>query len=562
MPGKFAFERIDELLIKMGKIAAEDIKNPGNECEGNENLTGGDLIEKGLISEDELLQEISRSLNIKRLSLDSVFIGSDISKYVPLSIARKYHLVPIGISQGKLIAAISYPFEPYALNDISFTAGHDVEPVLATRKEIDELTKIVYSSEMEHDGSAGASSNKLFPNKDIKGLESAPAVSMINSIIAQAVKSRASDIHIEPFEDYVRVRFRVDGELREFLRTVKQAQSPLISRIKIISNLNIAEKRVPQEGRICMKVDGEEVDLRVAIMPTAFGEKAAIRILKRKNFLISKEGLGFKEDDLKMIETMIRMHCGIILITGPTGSGKSTTLYTLLNELNTVKRNIITIEDPVEYMIEGITQINVNNRLGLTFASGLKAILRQDPDVIMIGEIRDRETAEIAIRAAITGHLVFSTLHTNDAPGSVIRLIEMGAQPFLVSSALIGTIAQRLVKRICNSCKYEYKADEYEKALLGVEAHKKIALYRGRGCKACGHTGYYSRIAVYEIMEFAMRYKNIISQSNDFYGIRDICIKNGMKTLRENCIELVLGGITTVDELLRVINIWENASFS
>jgi type IV pilus assembly protein PilB len=386
-----------------------------------------------------------------------------------------------------------------------------------------------------------------------------PVVKLINSLINQAIKLDASDIHIEPFESQIRVRFRVDGDLHEMLTISRQSQSAIVTRIKVMANMNIAEKRLPQDGRIEMKIDNLVVDMRISVIPSTYGEKIVMRILNRGNFLKSKTELGFTKGNLNLFDNIISAPNGIILVSGPTGSGKTTTLYAYLNELNKVNKNIITVEDPVEYKLDGINQVQVNSKIGLSFANGLRSILRQDPDIIMIGEIRDEETAEIAIRAAITGHLVLSTIHTNDASSTIIRLQDMGIKPYLISASLRGVIAQRLVKTICENCKIFYEASSYEKEVLEINdnicedyLNKQVILYKGEGCPKCLNTGYKGRIAIHEIMNVNRNVKDAIYQS-DIEKLNLALQNNGMKTLKDNCKELVLTGMTTLEEYLQVI---------
>lgn len=551
MPKKVVLKSFEKILLETGKITSSEL----NKTIEEHNATGKSIeeiiVEKNIITYDELKNIMEEHFNIKHVELCDIALENDLSKYVPEAFARKYNIVPVIVDDDRIIVAMSDPLNRYAIDDIKFATGYEVEPVIAPIEDIKTMIEKVYKH----------SNYKIELNPDIEIgnsidseiLESAPAVRLVDSIMKQAVKNRASDIHIEPFDNYVRIRFRIDGQLREIMKATKQSFSSIITRIKIISNLDIAEKRIPQDGRIVIKVDGKNIDLRVSTIPTIFGEKAVLRLLNRENFLISKKELGFSEKDLLKMESMIHKPHGMILITGPTGSGKSTTLYSFINELNKMEKNIVTIEDPVEYIIEGINQINVNPKIGLTFASGLRSILRQDPDVIMIGEIRDEETAEIAVRASITGHLVLSTLHTNDSSSSLTRLIDMGVPPFMVSSALIGTVAQRLVRRICGNCKYIYKASAYEKELLGLDLDKDVELYKGRGCSDCDYTGYYSQIAVYEIMELKDEHKKALSGSISSDAIKNISIKSGMETLKENCKKLVLNGITTIDEMIQKI---------
>ena len=384
-------------------------------------------------------------------------------------------------------------------------------------------------------------------------VKNAPTVKLVDSLLKNAVEQRASDIHIEPYEKFIRVRFRIDGILKEISTLSIDVLSGIVTRIKILADLNIAERRLPQDGRIVMNINNKNIDMRVSILPLVTGEKVVIRILDRTSYKVGRERLGMSKADLAKLDEIISSPHGIILVTGPTGSGKSTTLYTVLSELNDAEKNIVTVEDPVEYSLEGINQINVNSKVGLTFANGLRSILRQDPDIVMIGEMRDSETAEIGIRAAITGHLVLSTLHTNDAPSSVIRLVDMGIEPFMVATALKGVIAQRLVRKICPHCKEAILADVTEKKLLGVSENEQVVHYKGRGCAACNHSGYSGRMGVYEIMTMDRDIKDLIVRTNNSDEVKDLAIKHGMKTLAMSAKELVLSGQTTIDEMMKII---------
>lgn len=548
---------LESLLLESGKIKPEELKTALEKQIRTGKRLEEILVEDRLITEKEILEIMEVYLGIRHLELEKVTINPDVAKSIPEALAKKYTLIPIDIEKDKIIVAMSNPLNLFATDDVKFATGYEVEPVIASKDDINRAIEKMFSRQNAEKAvedlknEYGVTEKKETDSEYMDEVNNAPAVRLVNSIITQAVKSRASDVHIEPYENYIKIRFRIDGQLQEVMRAAKQTLPAITTRIKIMSSLNIAERRLPQDGRVMLTVDNKDIDMRVSVLPTVFGEKIVIRVLNKSNFLINKSGLGIDSENLKKIENMIKMPYGIILITGPTGSGKSTTLYTLLNELNTVDRNIITVEDPVEYMMEGINQIHVNNKIGLTFASGLRSILRQDPDVIMIGEIRDNETAEIAIRAAITGHLVLSTLHTNDAPSSISRLVDMGVQPFLVSSSLVGAIAQRLVRKICPNCKYEYSADESEKRLLGLNPDEKRTLYKGHGCSLCNNTGYYSRTGIYEVMEFSREYKDALSHNASAEEIKDLSIKLGMKTLKRSCTDLVLNGTTTVDELLR-----------
>ena len=387
---------------------------------------------------------------------------------------------------------------------------------------------------------------------DVSNLENAPIVKMVNILLQKAIATRSSDIHIEPQEDLVLIRFRIDGQLVQIMSYDKKILPSLVARIKIMSGLNIAEKRIPQDGRIGMKLHGKEYDMRVSVLPTMFGEKIVIRIADKEGFNVSKQDLGFFEDDMEKFDEIISNPHGIVLVTGPTGSGKSTTLYTALKELCKPNVNILTVEDPVESTIRGINQVQVNVKAGLTFALALRSFLRQDPDIIMVGEIRDSETAEIATRAAITGHLVFSTLHTNDAASSVTRMIDMGIEPFLLSSSLVGLIAQRLVRRLCTNCKEPMEIDDNIRNILNLQEDEEVTVYKAKGCEQCNDMGYKGRIAVYEILKVNREIRELISKNANSDVIKDMAIKHDMKTLRMNCARLVKNGTTTIEEMMRI----------
>ena len=381
-------------------------------------------------------------------------------------------------------------------------------------------------------------------------INNAPVVRLINSIINQAVKLKASDIHIEPFEKKLKVRCRVDGDLIEVMRPSKAAHAAIVTRIKILGKMDISERRKPQDGRMEKNIDGRVVDMRISVLPTVFGEKVVIRILDRSSFMMTKEELGFTANNLSLFNKITRNPNGIILITGPTGSGKSTTLYTVLAEMNQPDKNIVTVEDPVEYSLDGVNQVQVNPKADLTFATGLRSILRQDPDIIMVGEIRDPDTVNIAIRAAITGHLVLSTIHTNDTASTITRLVNMGIDPYLIASSVVGIVAQRLVKKICNHCKVSYDIDERNAMLLGVEEGTKA--YKGTGCSKCNETGTSGRTAVHEVMVVDREIRNMINEGKSIDEIKDKAVSAGMNTLKDACRELVLKGIITVDEMLKI----------
>jgi len=484
---------------------------------------------------------------------------------VPLAFAKHYQLLPLAQHDGAVTVAVVNPRELDALDDVRLLLGMPVHPLVVPKPALHEALNRAYDQ-------ASQSTQELLDTLDEKALDldaaewqeprdlleaqdEAPIIRLVNSLFYQASKERASDIHIEPFEQDLLVRFRIDGILYDTLAPPKAIQPLLISRIKIMAGLNIAEKRLPQDGRIRLKVAGKDIDIRVSVIPTAFGERVVLRLLDRSSALLGMEELGLSGRNLTLVTRSIRQSHGIILVTGPTGSGKTTTLYAALSQINTSDKNIITIEDPIEYQLRGIGQMQVNPKIDLTFAAGLRSILRQDPDVIMIGEIRDTETAEIAIQAALTGHLVFSTLHTNDSFGAVSRLLDMGVEPYLVSSSLLGVMAQRLVRRVCQDCRQAYSPAESEIKDIGftLQAVQGRPFYRpGPGCETCHGKGYRGRSGIHELLVFTDSTRALVMQRADAAAIRRAAVASGMPTLRDDGAERVLAGLTTVEEVVRV----------
>ncbi|QOX65862.1 type II secretion system protein GspE [Anoxybacterium hadale] len=551
-------KRLGDLLVENGTLKKEQLTEVLIKQKNSNKRLGELLIEEMMVTEEQILETLEQQFGLDRVHLDRINIDKQAVLSVPESLASKYTLIPIGVEGEKIRVAIADPLNIFALDDVKIASGYEVEVVIASRHEILKYIDRFYSSQFAQKAAEELSKEhrqeeerhaRTDESIDIKD---APAVKLVDSIIKEAVKSNASDIHIEPFEDYIKIRNRIDGELRETMRSGKGALGALITRIKIMADLNIAEKRLPQDGRIITRVDNLDIDLRVSVLPTVYGEKIVIRILKRDSFLVSKHDMGLQEHELILLNRMIKHPHGIILVTGPTGSGKSTTLYSILNDLNTPNKNIITVEDPVEYVLEGINQVHVNTKIGMTFATGLRSILRQDPDIIMIGEIRDMETAEIAIRSAITGHLILSTMHTNDAPSTAVRLADMGIEPYLAATSLVGVISQRLVRRICPECRAAYEATSREKIILNHSMDSPLTLYRGKGCPRCGNTGYSGRVGVYEIMEISKEHREMIMEGKSSDELRNLSIEKGMRTLRTSCDELVLNGTTTVDELAKI----------
>ena len=517
------------------------------------------LIKNNYITEIILLRALSEQLKIDVVNLDNYYIDSDAANLLSEITAKRTLSIPLKAWEGKILIAMEDPLNIFYIEDIETETGRKAEIVLACKSQIIESIEKHMGKRSAEKAVEDFDKEKLPVSEEtadendenIISIANSPVVRLINSLISQALKMGASDIHIEPLENRIRVRVRVDGELQEILTPSKQTQSAIVTRIKIIAGMNIAEKRLPQDGRIEMKIDDTVVDLRISVIPTVYGEKIAIRILDRNNFLKTKEELGFTLSNMEKFNSLLDVPNGIILAAGPTGSGKTTTLYAALYELNKLNKNIITIEEPVEYKIEGINQLQVNIKAGLLFSTGLRSILRQDPNIIMVGEIRDEETAEIAVRAAITGHMVISTIHTNDAVSTIMRLKDMGIKPFLVAASLRGIVSQRLVKKICNNCREEYAANVAEKSLMGIK--NNLMLYKGRGCPKCYYTGYSSRIAIHEVLIIDKAMRSAIQNEGSNDELAAIAEGAGMTTLRDNCRELVLAGVTTIEEFSQVI---------
>lgn len=549
-------KRLGDMLIELNYITENDLQEALKIQKETGNKIGEVLIERGFITEDDLLQALEIQLGIQRIYLDMITVDRKAVKMISESLAKKYNVFPVEFIEGKLLVLMNDPLNIIAEDDVRIASGYEVKIALCGKAEIAQAISKYYSEDyMKKTAEEFRNQekiNEVLEEELSEDIKNAPAVKLVDSIIQNAVRSKASDIHIEPFENRVCVRYRIDGALQKQFDSPKEPLAGLITRIKIMGNMDIAEKRIPQDGRIFTRVDDENVDLRVSVLPTVNGEKIVIRILDKSAFNVDKSVLGIADDDLDKINKIINKPHGIVLVTGPTGSGKSTTLYSLLRDLNKEDKNIITVEDPVEFSMDGINQVNVNAKAGLTFASGLRSILRQDPDIVMLGEIRDTETAEIAVRAAITGHLVLSTIHTNDAPSSIVRLKDMGVAPYLVSSALVGIIAQRLIRKLCIHCKEEYIASDYEKEILGVPKYQDLTLYRKVGCNRCSNTGYKGRVGIYEVMEINGEIRDLINADKPLEEITNAALRNNMKTLNKSAMNVVLNGNSTVEELLRV----------
>lgn len=527
---------------------------------------GEALLHLRALREEELLEGLAIQFGLPWMpQLDSTAIDHELIKKVPIAFCRRYRVLPLRHEGGVILVASTDPLETVALDDLRLLLGKPVKSVLTTGVSLlarlnqiyDEAASPAGAEEVMEDIAASESLDQLAHELDepqdlLDATDEAPIIRLVNSVLFQAVRQRASDIHFESFERGLVVRYRIDGVLYPVLTPPKRLQASIIARIKIMAGLNIAEKRLPQDGRFAIRTSGKDVDLRVSVLPTSHGERVVLRLLEKENRLLNLSEMGFSKDRLSAIHQLIQLAHGIILVTGPTGSGKTTTLYAALSHINAPDKNIITVEDPVEYQLLGIGQMQVNPKINLSFATGLRSILRQDPDVIMIGEIRDRETAEIAIHASLTGHLVFSTLHTNDAASAATRLIDMGIEPFLVASSVVAVLAQRLLRRICPDCKRSYQASAEELSRLDLAPGTAVTLYRGAGCAACSQTGYRGRTGIFELMIFDDDIRRLIGGKADSTAIKQAAVAKGMVTLKQEGAERVLQGHTTLEEVMRI----------
>jgi len=531
------------------------------------------LVSMGLITERDRVRCLGEQWGVPYMDLTEIQIPDEVTSAVTQELARRFKVIPIERGPKRLTLAMKNPLDIFAIDEIRLITGKEVEAVIATEEDIINAISANYRTEVNvTEAVAGVmkdldeatitltqggdeDSITIEQLKELSG--EAPVVRLANMIISRGITDKASDIHIEPAKDGLRIRYRVDGILADGMTLPKKAQASITSRIKIMADMDISEKRAPQDGRISATIEGRPYDFRVSTLPAVFGEKIVMRVLDKSNISVGLHKLGLLPYTFEMFESMIQRTYGIILVTGPTGSGKSTTLYSVLAKLNSGEKNILTIEDPVEYELSGITQSMVNNRAGMTFASGLRSMLRQDPNIIMVGEMRDQETAMIAIEAALTGHLVLSTLHTNDAPGSVARLLDMGVESFLIASSIAGVLAQRLLRTVCVKCKEPYSPPKDAIKRLGMNLDildkSEVTFFRGRGCDGCKGTGYKGRIGVYELMPVNDKVRELILARASSYAIREAAVEAGMRTLKDDAMEKILLGITTLEESLRVI---------
>ena len=527
------------------------------------------LQENGFITESELIEALQMQLGIEFIDLSKVNIPTELVQMVPKNIAKQYQVVPVRLNRDELYIAMSDPLNFYAIEEVRKAARRKVVPMVAMSSAVERAIQVLYGNEgaakaieeMKREaaisGESTATVDTAFSGSSVSedSVSQAPAIRLVNAIIERAITERASDIHMEPRETEFSVRMRIDGLLRDILTVPRELQAAVISRVKVMSGLDITERRVPQDGRFNVKMRDKDIDLRISTLPTVYGEKIVARLLDKSGMRLSRDSIGLVGDDMEKYKRLIRIKNGVILIVGPTGSGKSTTMYTMIGDMNTREVNLVTLEDPVEYNIDGVNQVQINEKVGMTFASGLRSILRQDPDIIAVGEIRDGETADIAMRSAITGHVVLSTLHTSDALGTVERLIDMGVEPYLVASALKGVFSQRLVRRICPNCSQPYHPSEEEQSELGLPYDPERVFYRGKGCPECFDTGYRGRTAVFEIFPLSIKVRRLIAKGAGREALENL-LKDpaiGFVSLRENALRLVAEGKTTGDEVLRVI---------
>ncbi|MDQ1232687.1 type IV pilus assembly protein PilB [Paenibacillus sp. SORGH_AS306] len=548
---KMLKKKLGDLLFESGLISQEQLQQALTEQNKSKRKLGDVLIAQGFITEQQLIEVLELQLGIPHVSLFKYQIDPAITQIIPESMAKRYQVLPFMKDGSKLTVAMVDPLDYFAIEDLRMTTGFRIEPAISSRDELQRAIAHYYGLR----DSMSLMMGELPSQDEIEETEitdeASPIVRLVNQMIQQAVHLKASDIHVDPGENDVVIRYRIDGVLRTERHLPKQMQGFITARLKIMAKLNIAERRLPQDGRIKLQFDLKMVDIRVSSLPTMHGEKIVLRLLDLSTGVKPVEQLGFDRKNAVWFREMIEQPYGILLITGPTGSGKTTTLYSALNLLNTESANVITIEDPVEYQLEGVNQVQVNPGIGLTFASGLRSILRQDPNIVMVGEIRDDETAEIAVRASLTGHLVLSTIHTNDAVSTVMRLRDMGIEPYLIASSLIGIVAQRLVRRICSDCKESYTPTDQEKIVLeshGLDVH---VLHRGKGCGNCNNTGYRGRVAIQEVLKIDKTLRRIITEGAAIEEIRNAAKDQEMVTLMNDGLHKVIEGITTVQEVMR-----------
>jgi type IV pilus assembly protein PilB len=554
-------KQLGDILLEDGLLTTDQLSVAVDQHQTLGRSLGRVLVDQGILSETQLVAALAQQIGLRFIDLSDFPVDGSALARIPGSVCRQHMAIPIGFEEGRIVVAMADPANVFAADDIRTISGYEVLPAVATRADVAAAIDRYYRADSDLDdlttaleGADEATGDDLAGLKEV--VEDAPIVKFVNLLITQAIQDRASDIHLEPTEQDLRVRYRIDGVLHEVMRSPKSIQSGVISRLKIMADINIAERRIPQDGRLSVSAHGKKVDLRVATLPTVWGEKVVMRILDNSTARLDLSELGFTQNNYERYSESFGKPYGMILVTGPTGSGKSTTLYATLNILNRPEVNIITVEDPVEYRLPGISQVQTNTKAGLTFASSLRSILRSDPDIVLIGEIRDHETAQIAVEAALTGHLVLSTLHTNNAPSAITRLTEMGIEPFLVGSAVDAVLAQRLARRLCMKCKEAYTPTE--ETLTAAKVNWDLStgiptLYRPVGCPSCSNTGYKGRMALHEVMMVNEEIERLAVEHAPATEISAAALRSGMVTLRNDGMTKVLNGVTSIDEILRVV---------
>ena len=559
-----AYMRLGDLLISAGVIRPEQLNDALAIQKKTRERLGDVLINNGIITEQQLIEALQMQLGVDFVDLTTVSIPLELARFVPRSIAKKFCVVPVKLQKDELYVAMSDPLNFEAQEEIKSASHKQVVPMIATRRAVEQAIATLYGNEgtaraiEEMKREAGSNQADIVPVQMSKAVDNgaaeAPTIRFVNSVIERAITERASDIHLEPQEGEMVVRMRIDGVLRRIFTVPANLQATVIARLKIMGGMNIAERKIPQDGRAMVTAKDKEIDLRISSIPTIYGEKIVLRLLDKSSGHINRKTIGLEGEDEKKYDRLLKNSSGVILIVGPTGSGKSTTMCAMIQELCNEQTNIMTLEDPVEYNIPGANQCQINEKTGMTFAAGLRSILRQDPDVISVGEIRDGETASIAVRAAITGHLVISTLHTNDAVSTISRLVDIGVEPYMISSALRGVVSQRLVRKICPQCRKAYTPTEEEKRMVGIAENEDVTFYKGEGCQECGRTGYRGRRGVFEILTLDAALRREVANNASSEELTRTALENGFVTMKDNCRRLVLEGVTTVAEAAKAIN--------
>lgn len=559
------YKRLGEMLIYAQLLTEEQLMEALELQKGSGKRLGTVLIENGFITETQLIEMLRMQLGIDFIDLTKINIDPEVVNILPKNTAKKHNIIPVRIEKDVLYLAMEDPMNFMAVEAARMATKKKIVPMITTAAGINRAFNNLYENEgavkamaqMRQEGGFTGEAESQPIEQDLEDMHAAPTVRLVNSIIERAVTERASDIHVEPGPEEMNVRIRVDGRLMKILTIPKELQQAVISRFKVMGEMDIAERRVPQDGRATMKLKSKEVDLRLSTLPTIFGEKVVIRILLKNQGILTREGIGLTKENGEKFERLLKNNSGVILIVGPTGSGKSSTMYTMISELKSESVNLIMLEDPVEYQMEGVTQVQINEKTGMTFASALRSVLRQDPDIIGIGEIRDGETAEIAMRAAMTGHLVISTIHTEDAISALDRLRDMGVEPYLIAGGVRGIVSQRLVRRICVDCRREEEPTELQKDLVGISPEDKRVFYKGAGCAICFHSGYRKRIGVFEILILNQKIRDCITEERTKSELRQVVAESGFVPMMKSGLKLAEEGITSIEELCRTISIVE-----